>query len=658
MSTSTRPPSARSRSGASAPVVGADQATMSGILFLVGAVLLPAGLVVITLGWYGAARTPHLYDQLSYLISGGLLGLAMVFVGGMLFFGTWIARLSTSARERNRRLSDHMVRLQRAVGTNGVEAPEPGLPAARVIRLPDTARPEAAGPASGAASGAASGPASGPARTRSAPAAGGPERPRRFLRRGGMSGREILMILLLAMIAELVAFEITLVNPGLPEIARAFDISTVHWVLTVLFVVSAATVPVTGKIGDIHGKRKVLLVGLAVYAVGSLICATTDSYALFLVGRALQAIMLAGPAMAFALVRDVLRPSLVPVAVGGILAGSGMSAILGPVLGGIFVQTMGYQASFWFLGLHALLLLALTTRMPSGRVESDPPPIDWHGAAILMASTVLVTFGLELPPAWLVLSVLLGLAGFVVFVRRCRRLASPLVDISLLAGDAMRVTLAVGACGSVFMTATPFLLPSLLRPEASADVMGLGLTPIQMGLMAGLPLGLANCIAAFTGGVLSKRRSPRLAARASMVSFMVAGVLFTMLALGAPAAFLVPAAAATGFAIGLFLSSTAVLVVEAVPASAQGATTGAKYSWEAVFGGVGIALVAAVMRPGQVAGGDGHGGAAYTSAGLVTGYVLVTAVAVLGYVIATRMRHGRSPAGGGLEEPEGAGVSG
>lgn len=649
--TTTPPPVRRATSARSAPVVGADQRAMTGILFVLGAVLLPAGLVVITLGWYGAARTPHLYDQLSYLISGGLLGLALVFVGGMLFFGTWISRLSASARERNRRLSDHMAVLQRSVDADGTEVePLAGTGSARVILLPEP-RPAVA-------------PDGGPhVAPVGAPAGSGEEPPpaRRGLlgrrgRRGPgrqMSAREILMVLLLAMIAELVAFEITLVNPGLPEIAKAFDISAVHWVLTVLFVVSAATVPVTGKIGDIHGKRKVLLVGLGIYAAGSVICATTDSYALFLVGRAMQAIMLAGPAMAFALVRDVLRPALVPVAVGGILAGSGMSAILGPILGGVFVQTIGYHASFWFLGIHAFVLLLLTTRMPAGRIVDDPPPIDWSGAAVLMGSTVLVTVGLELPAAWLALCVTLGLAGFVVFIRRSRRLAAPLVDVRLLSGDAMRSTLLVGACGAIFMNATPFLMPSLLRAEETAEVMGLGLTPIQMGLMAGLPLGLANCIAAFAGGMVSKRRSPRLAARASMVSFVVAGVLFSLLSVGAPAVLLVPAAAATGAAIGLFLSSTAILVVEAVPASAQGATTGAKYSWEAVFGGVGIALVAAVMRHGLVAGGDGDGGAAYSSAGLLTGYALIIAVAVGGYLVATRMQHGRSPAsGGGAEAAE------
>jgi hypothetical protein len=61
-------------------------------LSLVAAVLLPLGLLVIVLGWYGAAHTPYLFEQIPYLISGGLVGLALVTGAGLLYFGAWVAR--------------------------------------------------------------------------------------------------------------------------------------------------------------------------------------------------------------------------------------------------------------------------------------------------------------------------------------------------------------------------------------------------------------------------------------------------------------------------------------------------------------------------------------------------------------------------------------
>ena len=79
------------------------------VLFVSGAVLLPLGLIVIILGWYGAAHTPYQYDQLSYLVSGGLLGLGLTFCGGFLYFGAWLARIASDNRDTAKRLSDTLL---------------------------------------------------------------------------------------------------------------------------------------------------------------------------------------------------------------------------------------------------------------------------------------------------------------------------------------------------------------------------------------------------------------------------------------------------------------------------------------------------------------------------------------------------------------------
>src|SRR5207248_5094536 len=70
-----------------------------------GAVLLPLGLLVIGLGWYGAAHTPYSYEQTPYLISGGLLGVGIVLTGGFIYFGTWLARLLVENRAAADRLA-------------------------------------------------------------------------------------------------------------------------------------------------------------------------------------------------------------------------------------------------------------------------------------------------------------------------------------------------------------------------------------------------------------------------------------------------------------------------------------------------------------------------------------------------------------------------
>jgi hypothetical protein len=79
------------------------------VLFVSGAVLLPLGLIVIVLGWYGAAHTPYEYDQISYLVSGGMLGLGLTFCGGFLYFGAWLARIAADNRDTAKRLSDTLL---------------------------------------------------------------------------------------------------------------------------------------------------------------------------------------------------------------------------------------------------------------------------------------------------------------------------------------------------------------------------------------------------------------------------------------------------------------------------------------------------------------------------------------------------------------------
>jgi hypothetical protein len=75
-------------------------------MFVAGAVLMPVGIVVICLGWYGSAHSHYAYDQNTYLVSGGILGLALTFLGGFLYFGAWLARLSADQRDAARQLAD------------------------------------------------------------------------------------------------------------------------------------------------------------------------------------------------------------------------------------------------------------------------------------------------------------------------------------------------------------------------------------------------------------------------------------------------------------------------------------------------------------------------------------------------------------------------
>jgi hypothetical protein len=123
-------PRAASRGAGVAPLRNNPGQLLHLVLFVAGAVLLPAGLIVIGLGWYGVAHTPYSYDQASYIVSGGILGLGITFVGGFLYFGSWLARVAADQKESQRQLSDTLLLLADAVSHNNAVANGSG-PAAR-----------------------------------------------------------------------------------------------------------------------------------------------------------------------------------------------------------------------------------------------------------------------------------------------------------------------------------------------------------------------------------------------------------------------------------------------------------------------------------------------------------------------------------------------
>jgi hypothetical protein len=81
------------------------------ILFAAGAVMMPLGIVVIGLGWYGTAHSHYDYDQRTYLISGGIMGLGVTFFGGFLYFGAWLAKMAADQRDSSRQIAESLLAL-------------------------------------------------------------------------------------------------------------------------------------------------------------------------------------------------------------------------------------------------------------------------------------------------------------------------------------------------------------------------------------------------------------------------------------------------------------------------------------------------------------------------------------------------------------------
>ena len=93
------------------------------ILLVVASVVAPLGLVLVLLGYLGAARTPYLFEQISYLISGGLFGLALVFLGSFFYFAHWMTQLVKEHRVQSAAVLDALQRLQEEMARHGATIP-------------------------------------------------------------------------------------------------------------------------------------------------------------------------------------------------------------------------------------------------------------------------------------------------------------------------------------------------------------------------------------------------------------------------------------------------------------------------------------------------------------------------------------------------------
>ncbi len=102
---------ARSGSSGAAPLKDNYAALLQVVLFWAGAILMPLGLVVIALGYYGVANSVFDFERDAYAFSGGFFGLGLTFTGGFLYFGAWLARIASDGRESNKRLADTLLML-------------------------------------------------------------------------------------------------------------------------------------------------------------------------------------------------------------------------------------------------------------------------------------------------------------------------------------------------------------------------------------------------------------------------------------------------------------------------------------------------------------------------------------------------------------------
>ena len=434
----------------------------------------------------------------------------------------------------------------------------------------------------------------------------------------------------------------SLVAPALSTIGRDLDVSTSNasWILTAYLLSASVLTPVLGRLGDMVGKRKILIVVLSLLLVGTLLAALAPNLAVLIAGRALQGAAGAVMPLSIGIVRDELPRERVSVTIGLLSAIFGIGAGVGIVAAGPIVQHLSWHWLFWFpLALVVIALLGVIFGMPESPVRT-PGRLDLLGTAILSVSLVSLLLAITEGETWgwssdKTLGLLaLGAVALVVFVLVERRVREPLIDVRLFKIRGVWTAHVVALVFGFAMFGTFVLVPTLLQLPAATGF-GFGKTVSQSGLFL-LPTVVMMVIAGPVAGILVRKVGPKTP--------MLLG------ALSVTAAFVLPAIShvhlwqvvvsglLTGIGIGLALAALSNAIIETVPAGQTGEAIGANTIARTIGSSIGTAVIAALISSHATPQGLPNDDAFTIGFWVCAG---VAVLAVLGALTAPSARHRR-----------------
>ena len=298
----------------------------------------------------------------------------------------------------------------------------------------------------------------------------------------------LMLVILLA------ALDQTIVATALPTIVGELGgLQHLSWVVTAYLLASTVTGPVYGKLGDLYGRKIVLQAAIVIFLVGSALCGIAQGMTELIVFRAVQGLGAGGLMVTtIAVVGDIIPPRDRGKYQGLFGAVFGVSTVIGPLLGGFFVDNLSWRWIFYVnlpLGALALFVIGAVFR---SRAEHVRHSIDYLGAATLaggLACVVLFTsLGGTTEPwesAQSVALLVLGVVLLVVFLFVEQRAAEPILPLELFRNRTFAVTSAIGFIIGLSLFGSVTYLPLFLQivKGKSPTASGLVLTPMMAGLL-------------------------------------------------------------------------------------------------------------------------------------------------------------------------------
>jgi len=426
---------------------------------------------------------------------------------------------------------------------------------------------------------------------------------------------------------------------GLPTLAQALDASfqQVQWVVLAYLLAITTLIVSVGRLGDLIGRRKLLLMGIALFTFASALCGAAPSLWWLVAGRALQglgaAVMMT---LTLALVGETVAQEKTGSAMGLLATLSATGTALGPSMGGLLISSFGWQALFLINVPLGLLTLSLAWRaLPSGqRANVGHTRFDVTGTLLL--ALALAAYALAMTSghgdfSWVNGALLLtAICGAGLFVRSQTRAASPLIQLALFRDRQLVSGLATSALVATVMMAT-----LLVGPFYLSIALGLPATLVGLVLTAG------PCVAALAGvpsGRLADRFGVVPMQRAGLATLILGCLMLSLVTPGLGIAGYVTSIIVTTFGYALYQTATNTAVMTGVAAHRRGVIAGLLNLSRNLGFFTGASVLGAIFASASAMNGTRHATPEAVTDGLHMTFGIALILMMLALVVTVRSR--------------------